>query len=138
MTDQNSQRAAELLRSDLGVQAREAHLDALIADPQALRALRLAMRLEPAADTLVAQLQSTPAKRSWLGWLNGWNLGGLTAASAAAAVMLLAPAPTHQGPEVRPAPTPQLLAGDVLTSASFEPSASFQSGGELFGGDFEG
>jgi len=135
MTEQ-SKRAAELLRNDLGMQARADNIDALLADPQALQAMRLAMRMEPAADQLVTQLQSAPAKKSWFAWADGWNLGGLAAASAAAAVMMLAPMNTsEQSPEVRPAASQQLLAGDILTNASFEPSSAPRS--ELFGGDFE-
>ncbi len=127
-----SKQAAELLRGDLGSQAREATVDALLADPQALRALQIAMRLEPAADGLVEQLQSAPAKKSWFAWMDAWNIGGLAVASAAAAVMLLAPAGTsEQMPELRPAASQQLLASDIVTNASFEPT------GELFGGDFE-
>ncbi len=127
-----SRQAFELLRSDLGSQAREANVDALLADPQALRALQMAMRLEPAVDELVDQLRSAPTKKSWFAWMDAWNLGGLTAASAAAAVMLLAPAATSdQSPELRPVASQQLIASDILTNASFEPSS------DLFGGDFE-
>lgn len=127
-----SKQAAELLRSDLGSQAREATVDALLADPQALRALQIAMRLEPAADCLVEQLQSAPAKKSWFAWMDAWNIGGLAAASAAAAVLLLGPVGTsEQTPELRPTASQQLLASDILTNASFEPV------NDLFGGDFE-
>ena len=131
MNEPINQKAAELLRDDLGNAARLANLDALIANPHALQALRLTMRLEPAADQLVAKIDAAPARRRWFAWLDGWNLGGLAAASAAAALMLLAPAPTQQNPQVSPAAPQQLLAGDIVSAASFEPT------GELFGGDFE-
>lgn len=129
-SEQTSTMAAELLRGDLGATTRQQHLDALLNDAHSLQALKLAMRVEPAADTLVDRVRSAPARRGFA-WLSGWNLGGLSAASAAAAVMLLAPAPVHEStPSV--APAQQILVADVLTNASFEPT------GELFGGDFEG
>ncbi len=129
--EQFSTMAAELLRGDLGATTRQQHLDALLNNPRSLQALKLAMRVEPAADELVNRVRSVQARRFGFAWLSGWNLGGLTAASAAAAVMLLAPAPVQESAPVA-APAQQMLVADVLTSASFEPT------GELFGGDFEG
>ncbi len=112
-----------LLDAQLAPSARDAAIDALLADREALARMKLALAFAPATESFVRSAQALPAKQSWFLRWQLW-FGPVAAAAAIYAVVGGLSRPDIHDSRMAEAITPQAESlaqvGDQISGGNFE------------------